>query len=215
MNEKYSPPVSALLKYKDCISESSWPDYAAEFGLTKEDVPQLIQMIKDDDLWNADPEGLEVWAPVHAWRALGQLGAAEATIPLLQRLNNPDDLWADGEMLEVMKMIGKRAIPGMMTYISDSSNNEYGRGRAVEYMPVIVDADPEKREEAIIFLTSQLNNYMDNGAFLNGHLIEALCRLDAKDAVHLMEMAYRVAKVYSWVVHWDRIMAFKESHAAQ
>jgi HEAT repeat protein len=43
--------------------------------------------VNDDEapLW-ADQNSMEVWAPVHAWRALGQLRAEEAIKPLREYL---------------------------------------------------------------------------------------------------------------------------------
>ena len=215
MENTYSPPVSALLTYGEIHSwNQEWPDYVTELGLKQEHIPELVRVISDDALINADEETAEVWAVLHAWRALGQLRAAEATGPLLKLLNG-DDMWAWKEIPRVVEMIGKDAIPALRSYISDSSYGGFERGRAVECMQAIVDANSETCEEAIAFLTSQLNNYMNNSSDLNGYIIEALCRLDAKDAANMMEMVYRMAKVDSRVVHWDRIMAFKNSHAAQ
>ena len=60
-------------------------DYVREVGVTAEDVPALIEMAGE---WMEDVEGdydelsdeeeAEVWLPLHAWRALGQLGSAAA-----------------------------------------------------------------------------------------------------------------------------------------
>ena len=60
-----------------------WPDYPA-LGLRMEHVPDLIRMTLDDELHGADSDSREVWAPLHAWRALGQLRAESAIKPLTQ-----------------------------------------------------------------------------------------------------------------------------------
>jgi HEAT repeat protein len=47
-----------------------------------------VRIVVNDDeapLW-ADQNSMEVWAPVHAWRALGQLRAEEAIKPLREYL---------------------------------------------------------------------------------------------------------------------------------
>lgn len=74
MNRSYSVPLNRLLTYGDC---RNWPNYQ-ELGLTQEYIPELIRMATDEELNWADPDSLEVWAPIHAWRALGQLRAEEA-----------------------------------------------------------------------------------------------------------------------------------------
>lgn len=74
----YSEPVNQLLKYDKCkrYQPKYWPDYLS-LGLTEKDIPQLIEMFKDKDLQFAKTSSMEVWAPVHAWRTLGQLKAKE------------------------------------------------------------------------------------------------------------------------------------------
>ena len=91
MNTSYSPAVSRLLRYGEC-KLGQWPDYLKR-EITREDIPELIRMATDMELNLAASDSLEVWAPVHAWRALGQLKAEEAVEPLLpmreRRTNAP------------------------------------------------------------------------------------------------------------------------------
>src|SRR3954469_3717202 len=88
----YREPVARLLDYGDCDmagggpAEPAWPDYADDLGLTPGHVPELIRLACDATLHAADGESLAVWAPTHAWRALGQLRALEAAAPLLDLL---------------------------------------------------------------------------------------------------------------------------------
>ena len=75
-------------------------------------------MATDQALNQADSDSLEVWAPTHAWRTLGQL-AKDAEIPaapLLELLNNPYDDWAREESPIVMGLIGSAAIPAIEEY---------------------------------------------------------------------------------------------------
>ena len=78
----YPPPVDKLLTFGECSPSPEWPDYLA-LGLGSEHVPDLIRMAIDEELNQAASDSLEVWAPVHAWRALGQLHAEAAIEPLL------------------------------------------------------------------------------------------------------------------------------------
>jgi len=79
----YQPPVDKLLTYgeSNLMTPDKWPDYQ-ELGIGPEHIPDLIQMATDEELNEADVESREVWAPTHAWRALGQLRAVEAVEPL-------------------------------------------------------------------------------------------------------------------------------------
>jgi hypothetical protein len=67
---EYPKPVSRLLTMGDCRGMRQWPDYLA-LGIGPEHVPDLVRMIQDEELTQADSQSLEVWAPVHAWRTLG------------------------------------------------------------------------------------------------------------------------------------------------
>lgn len=75
---------------------SKWPDCLG-YGLTEEHIPELIRMATDPELNNADSESSEVWAPLHAWRAFGQLRAEQAIEPLAGLLNMDDD-WVSDEL---------------------------------------------------------------------------------------------------------------------
>lgn len=81
----YQPPVSKLLTYGDLnkMKLKSWPNYVIRLGFTAEHIPELLRMISDRVLWEADSDSLEVWATAHAWRTLAQLGAIELIDPLM------------------------------------------------------------------------------------------------------------------------------------
>lgn len=73
-SDSYPPPVDKLLTFGDCRKLPERPNYL-ELGLGPEHIPALIRMATSEELNHADSESSEVWAPVHAWRALGQLRA--------------------------------------------------------------------------------------------------------------------------------------------
>src|SRR4051812_25033343 len=78
----YSPPVSALLTLGQADPNKTWPNYLTK-GFGPEHVPALLRMIGDEELDRTDQQAPAGWAPVHAWRVLGQLRAIEAAGPLL------------------------------------------------------------------------------------------------------------------------------------
>ena len=87
----YSPPVDQLLTYGEAhlSSPDKWPNYL-ELGLGPEHIPDLIRMATDEELNHADPDTLEVWAPTHAWRALGQLRSTARGRPASRRPSDCD-----------------------------------------------------------------------------------------------------------------------------
>ena len=80
----YQQPVDKLLTcgMNGWITPDKWPDYR-KLGIGPEHIPDLIRMATDEELNEANEQNTEVWAPMHAWRALGQLRAVEAIEPLL------------------------------------------------------------------------------------------------------------------------------------
>ena len=70
----YTDPVRRLLNFGENWENdpAKWPDYAAQFGLGSEHIAELIRLACDTELYGSDPDSTEVWAPVHARRALGR-----------------------------------------------------------------------------------------------------------------------------------------------
>lgn len=67
----YSAPVSQLLSLGEPGSRA-WRDYMA-LGIGNDHIADLIRMAGDEELHNADGGSPLVWAPLHAWRALGRI----------------------------------------------------------------------------------------------------------------------------------------------
>src|SRR5271165_2150407 len=86
-------PVRQLLMIGEagCYTLAEWPDYPASFGLGQQHVDALIRMACDAELHEGDPDSSVVWAPIHAWRALGQLRAEASVQPLLALLKMRED----------------------------------------------------------------------------------------------------------------------------
>src|ERR1700757_3329402 len=93
LRHSYAAPVQRLLGVGESIGvdPAKWPDYADEYGLGREHAAELIRLACDEALMGAPSDRAEVWAPVHAWRALGQLKIDEAVPPLLALLKTAED----------------------------------------------------------------------------------------------------------------------------
>ena len=133
----HTHPVSQLLTYGDCLKLPRWPeelDYLP-LGFGSEHIPDLIRMVLDDDLYWANSDSLEVWAPVHAWRVLGQLQAEAAIEPLLTRLDlvdEEDNDWVSEELPQVFAMIGAAAIAPLYAYLVDPTHDTWACVAAAE-----------------------------------------------------------------------------------
>ena len=128
----YAAPVNQLLLLGEPEGDEQ-RDYGA-LGISIECVADLIRMATDEQL-NSTRSGLQVWAPVHAWRALGQLHAAEAVAPLLElfrRITEWDDDWVQTDLPVALAQIGAAAVEPAATYLADTSHNEWARIAAAE-----------------------------------------------------------------------------------
>ena len=194
MSEIYRDPVAQLLTLGDPRQEgrmaSEWRDYPA-LGLTAEHIPELARMALDEDLHRADSESTEVWAPLHAWRALGQLRAESAVEPLLQLLDRVDDDDGAGRDLpKVFGLIGPAAIPGLRDFLSDADHGEWARVAAGEGLVKMVERFPDSRGQAVAVITDQLRRFAEQERLVNASLVQALCHLKAVESAAVIGQAF-------------------------
>ena len=191
-NTNYPPPVDKLLDYGDPFVVDKWPDCVA-LGITAEHIPELIRMVTDTTLHDADFDSLAVWAPLHAWRVLGELHAEEAVEPLLSllwRIDERDDDWVAEDLPEVLGMIGPGAIGALTEYAEDESHGLFARAAAARALETIANKNPETRDECIRILTGQLESFEHNDPTYNGMVIELLVDLKAVESAGVIEQAF-------------------------
>ena len=191
---EYAPPLDQLLTYGECefAGRSKWPNYVEEIGLTPDHIPELIRMATDASLnegnWETDPW---VWAPVHAWRSLGQLraeAAIDTLIPLFHR--DEEDDWVREEIPVVLGQIGPAALPALQAYLASRDRAFSPRVAAAYSIRQIGQKHPESREQCIQILVQQLEQFTQNGPIVNGFIVGELMDLKAKEAAPTMERAF-------------------------
>ena len=194
----YPPPVDKLLTFGDCSHSPTWPNYLA-LGLGPEEhIPDLIRMATDEELNQAASDSLEVWAPVHAWRALGQLRAEAAIEPLLslfRRIDENEDDWVDGQLPEVYGMIGPAAIPALTAYLADTSHGLDARIAAASSLKQIGEMHPGARAECVATLARQLERFAKQDPTLNAFLVGSLLDLEATEVAPLIERAFAADRI--------------------
>ena len=208
----YPHPVSQLLTYGDCLELPPWPeelDYLP-LGFGQEHIPDLIRMALDDDIFWADSDSLEVWAPVHAWRVLGQLRAEAAVEPLLTRLDLVDDVggndWVAEELPQVFAMIGAAAVAPLHDFLIDPSHNTWACVTAAVSLGEIGKADSEARTACVAALTGMLEEFEDNDRTVNAFIISNLLDLKAVQTAQLMERAFAADTVdLSVMGDWEEV----------
>ncbi|MFQ4140154.1 hypothetical protein PGN35_027960 [Nodosilinea sp. PGN35] len=207
----YKPPVAELLSYGESEDNTSkdWPNYVQALGLIADHVPALIQMVEDEQLWelfmgNFDREdeftdaGLDpdaaLWAPIHAWRSLGQLQAVTA-IPTLVRVLQRHDLdWCWEELPQVFGLMGAGALDPLEELLSTKIdyNNKI---TLIEGIGRVAKAFPDLRDRTVAALTRQLSHFKNHHRSVNGAIIAQLLDFKATEAVPEMEAAYGAKKV--------------------
>ena len=202
--QSYLPPVDQLLTYGDCtklLKQKNSPDYVSELQLSAEHVPELIRMAVDKKLLWADGDGLEFWAPVHAWRALGQLRAEAAIEPLISLFDyDPEDDWVGIELPRTLGKIGAAAIPALQVYLADQSRSYRERAVANDALKEIGRHAPELRAEVVAVLIQELEHFKQNSALLNGFILGSLLDLDAVEAAPVIERAFAANRVDETIV---------------
>ncbi|MDB5349779.1 MAG: lyase HEAT-like repeat protein [Planctomycetota bacterium] len=189
----YSSPVAGLLNRVECNFGEIWPNYVEEVGLRPEDVPELIRMVGDAQLYEEGNDN-EYWATIHARRALGQLRAVEAVGPLLtamDRFSELDDYWLE-ELPAVLALIGPPAIPAIGDHLLSRRPDEYTRIAAASALAKIGNAFPESRGECVDYLTRQLAQKEDDedSWSLNGFVAWDLVKLKAVESATVIEEAF-------------------------
>jgi hypothetical protein len=191
----YTDPVNRLLKYGKCEEIKGWPDYL-KIGLTHEHIPELIRMVTDHKLLRADQNSLEVWASVHAWRALGQLRAEEAIKPLIGLFNDLSDHdWASEELPKAVAMLGEKAIKPLREFLLDSSNKELARATAANCLEEIGSKNPSLKNDCISILVEYLDQSTIDAPTLNGLVIAYLMELKAVDSIDVIRKAFNNGNV--------------------
>jgi hypothetical protein len=188
----YPAPVNQLLSRGAPSFGDDWPNYL-EFGLGPEHIPDLIRLATDPVGFEGNPESKEVWGPLHAWRALGQLRAEEAIHPLLELLHQEtegDGDWGMGELPTVFAMIGPAALPHLAVFVADPDRSLYARTAVAEGLPDLVARFPETREQVIDILARQLGSVEEPNPELNGFVVSALLELKAVEAAPVLERAF-------------------------
>ena len=192
----YPPPVDQFLSLGE-PGHQNWRDYVS-MGIGNEHIPELIRMVGDGDLNDADGASPLVWAPLHAWRALAQLRAEQAIAPLLgllQRIDDQDDDWMSEDMPEVFARIGPAAIEPLAAYLGDPAHGLYARICAAFSLSEIGQQVVGSRQACVAAVTNQLERFAENDPTMNGFLVSALVDLRAKESARVIQSAFKARQV--------------------
>jgi hypothetical protein len=194
----YTAPVDQLLSLGSPGEIwDPWADYL-ELGFTHEHVPELIRMATDPAL--NESEGLvDVWAPLHAWRTLGQLRADAAAQPLVDLLATVDDDWIQDDLPQALGMIGGAAIAGVRDLLANDAADLTPRISAMTALGAVARHHPTLRDQAVGVLTAQLALWLDQDPDINASLISQLNKLQAVETAPVIEAAFAGGAVTEYI----------------
>lgn len=181
-----NPKIIALLKKGEIYLNQTpkWPDYIKEYNFTDADIDDLIALVVSEELNSASSSSAQVWAPVHAWRVLGQLKAAKAVEPIIQFLDRfEDDDFAHEELPEVFGLIGEPAIEPLVSYLKKTVNDEFSHVLVVSGLAEIAMHQHQLRKRILSIFSIYMQNPWEESQELNGCLISSLVDLEAIELI--------------------------------
>jgi hypothetical protein len=192
----------------------NWPDYLA-LGITQEHIPELARMATDITLYNEDAEDPASWAPIHAWRALGQLQTTEALEPLVEMMRQKGEGfgWGSllaGELPNVLALIGPASLPVLQAYLAETAEVQTEKLLSllivIDALERMVERHPETRDQCIAMVTQQLEAFEQNDPEWNAWLICMLVDWKAMESIDLIEQAFQSDCVEEMVAgDWDDV----------
>jgi SEC-C motif/Protein of unknown function (DUF1186) len=195
----YADPVNRLLTVGDAnlFKPIDWPDYPGQYGFGPEHAAELIRMACDRSLHLIESDGPEIWAPIHAWRALAQLHAVEAVEPLVEFMKTPleNDISVSQEFAEVFGRLGPGAIAALASVLDDRTVDWLPASLAGGGLTKIVKRHPECRDECVAILGRVLEHAADTDPWIVGDVIGYLLTLKAVETIDAIREAFRIDAV--------------------
>ena len=196
MNMEYSEIV------RQCFSRgepdwNEWDDYPA-LGFTPAHVPELIHILDHTtEIWEqAGDEDRVEWAPIHAWRALAQLGAVEA-LPAMLRLHEKEGEsdWVGEGIPVALSRLGPSVLGDLRVYLCKPNHETWTRVIVARAIQLIAGEFTETRADGIAALSAGLELFEQNDETVNGFIISYLADLNARETAPLVERAFQSGRV--------------------
>jgi hypothetical protein len=193
----YAAPLDQLLTLGRPDHSPGKFDYRT-LGIGPEHVPELIRLATEpvsDDVPDDDPS---LYASIHAWRALGQVGgvAALPTFYDLLRQNEGDDFsdWIVEDFPEIFADMGPAVLSHLAEFLRDATNGLHTRTDVASGLEHLAIRNPELRGECVRVLTDVLAA-MPADPELNGFLVADLLELKAVESAAVIEQAFAAGRV--------------------
>ncbi|MDO9476883.1 MAG: UPF0149 family protein [Pseudohongiella sp.] len=189
-----SPRCQSLVKLgaPDSVYRDPWPDYLTLYGFTDQDLSELLMMVADPQYDELDEDDPAVWAPLHAWRVLGQLRNPLAVRPLIRlfpRLCEVDS--ALSELCLVFGMIGPAAIPALARRWQKPAHEQFVQVMAMDSLTQVALQHPGSRAQVLNVFRDYLAAPSAQRRTVNGLLVSNLLNLKAVECIDEIREMYQ------------------------
>jgi hypothetical protein len=189
----YPAPVDALRELGD-PRNAGVAERRQALELAQEHLPDLLRMARDRDLYTADSESDEVWAPLHAFYALGDLDLT-GVVPELIPLFDLEDDWFDTALPELLGTIGAPALEPLRAYLADRTRWTYSQSGACRALEKIAQQHPELREQVVAMLEDILRDAERYDEVVVTSAMGALIELNEVEALPLIRRAFELGRI--------------------
>jgi len=190
--------------------ETGEVDYIAQLRLTAADVPELLAIARqwaEPRDWPEDEKDVSGYAPIHAWRGLAQLGAAEAVGPLVEMMDLLDadgDDWFLEEFPHAFAWIGPASMIPLRDCLADDRHGVYARVCAAGGLRELAARHGQVRDDVVRILAEALSRFGQTDETVNGFIVHGLLELKATEAAEVIERAHAADRVdLSVCGNWD------------
>jgi len=205
----YPPPSKRLLQLGWKVDEKALAARAGRAANWKAFISDLERMVLDEGLlsgWPAEPLS---WAPLHALRLLGHLGAHQSAGRLPALMDREDD-WLSDLLPSVWAEMGPRAAEPLWAYIRDRQHNPERRGNVMVGLQKLAEKHRPYRREVIEGLRQLLDDAPNEDGTVNAYIVHVLSELGAVEALPALRRAYAEDKINLEIMTWDDVMARME-----
>ena len=188
-------------KVKQLRREGLRPSEQLARSITKAEhaaIGPLLALATDTDLLHQ--EAPECFAPIHALRLLGELGAVEIIEPLLRQFpvsleydeEELPQMWVQ-EVAQIIGHLGAPAIEPLWRIADDEGWNIAARSGALTALGYVTAMAPETHDAIIAGIRERIERSDDQ--LLASHLAIALANLGASDLYPELMAMYRAGKL--------------------
>ena len=193
----YSRPVTALINHgpiEEDDTHKPWFDYVGHYGLGEDHVSELIRLMTENYVGSKKYPHRH-FAPIHACRALGQIGDSGADLFIVTHLDDVENAKLIESVLVALAMLGPSSLKVLEQYFEWPQPSLESQILVAMGFRVFAEQNPHCRDECVAFLTKTLSLCAEHNPLLNGFLVYNLIELKATESAEVIERAFQKNRV--------------------